>query len=123
MHVIRFKFNDMFPMLLTSVLTIFLPLTAVLSMPLTTYPIYWDTVASEPGKNLTANCICNLVAFSCDPGCCCDPFCPETVVNATIAAGACLPEGPPDQTLDYCVPDSIVRRVRTEQGFAWPNYI
>jgi len=77
-----------------------------------TYPVNWNSVpSSSSAKDLTANCICNVVEFVCDPSCCCDPACPPSVVNATRIAGACLPEGPPDETLDYCVPSSWVQKV------------
>ena len=77
------------------------------------YNVNWDSVPAETaGKNLTANCICDLVAFSCDPDCCCDSFCPEAARNVSKIAGTCLPEGPPDQTLDFCVPDSYMKKVR-----------
>jgi hypothetical protein len=96
-----------------AVVLVVLCATAVLSVPPDTYPLDWVSVpAKASGKDLTANCICNLVQFSCDPDCCCDPDCEKAVVNATETAGACLPAGPPDETLDYCVRSSSVKRVR-----------
>lgn len=79
-----------------------------------TYPVNWDNVPNTPTgkKNLTANCICDLTAHSCDTGCCCDPDCIPPLTNSTRVRGACLPEGPPKETLDYCVPDAFVKRVR-----------
>lgn len=86
-----------------------------------TLPIAWAEVpptGSAAANNLTANCICNLNPFVCDVGCCCDPFCEviNTVTNTTESVGPCLPEGFPDQTLDFCVPKSVVERVRLWAG-------
>lgn len=80
---------------------------------LATYPIDWKAVplASTENKNLTSNCICDVTENACDPSCCCDSLCPSGLVNETIREGRCLPEGPPDQTLDFCVPDSSVEKV------------
>lgn len=79
---------------------------------LNTYPLLWGSVPTATfSKNLSANCICNLIAFSCDPGCCCDSYCPPAVTAAVIANGTCLPQGPPSQTLDYCIQSSYVQQV------------
>ena len=84
---------------------------------LNTYPLLWGSVPTATfNKNLSANCICNLIAFSCDPGCCCDPYCPPAVTAAIIANGTCLPQGPPAQTLDYCIQSSYVQQVGSEHG-------
>eukprot|EP00955_Chlamydomonas_euryale_P041412 351970-Chlamydomonas_euryale.AAC.4 len=84
------------------------------SANLNTYPVNWTAVpiARQQPKNLTANCICDVTENVCNPSCCCDPLCPEGLVNETKDEGRCLPEGPPDQTLDFCVPQSSVQKVR-----------
>ena len=79
---------------------------------LNTYPLQWSMVPTATfAKNLTANCICDVTAFACDPGCCCDPNCPAAVTATAQANGTCLPQGPPDQTLDYCVASNFVQKV------------
>eukprot|EP00798_Chlamydomonas_sp_ICE-L_P007681 gene7681-841_t len=79
---------------------------------LNTYSINWNLVSStNTAKNLTQDCICNLVPYVCDNECCCDLECPEIVTNTTEQEGRCLPEGEPDQTLTYCTPDSWVQKV------------
>ena len=87
-----------------------------------TYYMPWSLVPTAPfTKDLTANCICDLIAFSCDPGCCCDPNCPAGVVAATKANGTCLPEGPPAQTLEYCIASNVVQKVRVSLSFELGN--
>jgi hypothetical protein len=78
------------------------------------YDIPWGEVDLEPAasKDLTASCTCNLHPFVCDRDCCCDSDCPQAVSDASRLAGACRPEGPAEQTLDFCVPDGFVARVR-----------
>ena len=80
---------------------------------LNTYYVQWSMVpTANVTKDLTANCICDVTSFSCDPSCCCDPNCPASVTAAAQANGTCLPQGPPDQTLDYCVSSNFVQKAR-----------
>ncbi len=80
---------------------------------LNTYAVDWTAVpiASTQPKDLTSDCICDVTLNACDPSCCCDADCPYSVTNVTATEGRCLPEGPPDQTLDFCVPSSSVQKV------------
>ncbi|KAF5835100.1 hypothetical protein DUNSADRAFT_7906 [Dunaliella salina] len=82
------------------------------------YPIIWEDVALNPpdGKNLTSSCTCNLHPFVCDRKCCCDPDCPQALSDATRRSGECRPEGFPEQTLDFCVPDGFVKKVNLPTG-------
>jgi hypothetical protein len=94
------------------------PWTAVTALQ--TYGINWAAVraasASPSSKNLTANCVCDLTAFSCDVNCCCDADCVTPVVNSTSQQDRCLAAGPPAETLDYCIAKSSVSRVRVGSG-------
>ena len=77
--------------------------------------INWGVVPSVPTPlvNLTITCTCDVTAFVCDLGCCCDAYCPEGILEQTITNGRCLPSGPPNQTLTYCVPSAYVAQVGT----------
>ena len=81
---------------------------------LETSPVDWNSVPTSPNKtrDLSANCICDLRDNECDLGCCCDAKCPAGVTATYRASHTCLPEGPRNSTLDYCVPKSFVRKAR-----------
>lgn len=81
---------------------------------LSRYPLDWNLVPLTPSNatNLTANCICDLRQDACDLGCCCDPVCTPGLVGLFEDSGRCLPEGPPSQTLSFCVPSGNVFTVR-----------
>lgn len=94
---------------------------------LTRYPVNWTFVPvtqqalscsgsgdSATAKNLTLNCICNLQPFQCDVGCCCDTSCPAGLTRLYQSSGTCLPEGPPPDSLMYCVAAGIMEKVRPE---------
>ncbi len=80
------------------------------------FPLDWSAVALIPPNttNLTANCVCNLRLNQCDLGCCCDPACSPGLISFFESSGRCLPEGPPAQTLSFCVPKGYVFTVSAE---------
>ena len=82
-----------------------------------TYPIDWAAVPSTPSpKNITSSCACDLTDNACDTGCCCDPSCPFQATNTTSKLGLCLPQGPADSTLDYCIASSSVQKVNLDSN-------
>ncbi|GBF94811.1 hypothetical protein Rsub_07983 [Raphidocelis subcapitata] len=88
--------------------------------PPPTYPIDWAAVpaagGAAPAKDLAGSCLCDLLNATCTPYCCCDPDCPAGVVAAFQAGAGCLPEGPPQQQLDYCTPAEAFAQVNLPGG-------
>ncbi|KAG2499935.1 hypothetical protein HYH03_002222 [Edaphochlamys debaryana] len=81
--------------------------------PLQTFYLDWDNVPTTPptSKNLTANCNCDLREQACDVGCCCDPLCPSGLNELFTDEGICLPQGPDQPQITYCVPNDAVVKV------------
>eukprot|EP00002_Diphylleia_rotans_P003783 TRINITY_DN12686_c0_g1_i1.p1 TRINITY_DN12686_c0_g1~~TRINITY_DN12686_c0_g1_i1.p1 ORF type:complete len:607 (+),score=82.88 TRINITY_DN12686_c0_g1_i1:51-1871(+) len=93
-----------------SVVILIVAVAVVESAQTTYYPIDWSKVIAEE-TNIADDedigpCICDLTFSKCDPNCCCDTDCSEGDIQLFTE---CLPEGPVDDKIRFCVEVDTVR--------------